>query len=153
VKTKAEATARLPIHDLTLVHWAQYGVIERHSYNAHAYLYELPDSHLPVKYCSRWDTLVNRVAALKMANESKPKRLISCAVAPSSAHKSTQISRNADSCWSTRTTDLLPTRLRPNASTHKPLYLIQDGLNLELNSWPLGALFLLLGNLKTTKVH
>jgi hypothetical protein len=29
--------------------------------------------------------------------------------------------------------------------SHKPLYLIQDGLNLELNSWPLGPMVFWLG--------
>jgi hypothetical protein len=70
--TKAEAAARLGIHELTLVRWAEYGIMKRHAYNAHAYLYELPDSNLPSKHCSRWDTLVGRVAALKIAKESKP---------------------------------------------------------------------------------
>jgi DNA invertase Pin-like site-specific DNA recombinase len=69
--TKAEATARLGIHELTLVRWVEYGLIIRHAYNAHAYLYELPDSNLPVKHSSRWDPLVNRAAALKKMKESK----------------------------------------------------------------------------------
>ena len=68
--TKVEAAARLGIHQLTLVRWAEYGILQRHAYNAHAYLYELTDN-LPTKHCSRWDTLVDRVAALKMAKESK----------------------------------------------------------------------------------
>jgi hypothetical protein len=58
---KAEAAARLGIHELTLVRWAEYGIIKRHAYNKHAYLYELPDSNLPVKHSSRWDPLVDRV--------------------------------------------------------------------------------------------
>jgi hypothetical protein len=70
--TKAEAAARLRIHEATLIRWAEYGIVKRHAYNAHAYLYELPDSNLPTKHCSRWHTLVDRVAVLKMANESKP---------------------------------------------------------------------------------
>jgi hypothetical protein len=70
--TKAEAAARLGVHELTVVRWAEYGIIRRHAYSAHAYLYELPDSNLPTKHCSRWDTLVDRAAALKMAKESKP---------------------------------------------------------------------------------
>jgi hypothetical protein len=69
--TKVEAASRLGIHQLTLVRWAEYGILQRHAYNAHAYLYELSDN-LPTKHCSRWDTLVDRVAALKMAKESKP---------------------------------------------------------------------------------
>ena len=67
--TTAEAASRLRIHEATLIRWAEYGIIKRHAYNAHAYLYELPDSNLPAKHHSRWDTLVDRVAALKMANE------------------------------------------------------------------------------------
>ena len=73
--TKTEAAARLRIHEATLIRWAEYGIIKRHAYNAHAYLYELPDS-LPTKHCSRWDTLVDRVAILKMAKKSKPAVLI-----------------------------------------------------------------------------
>ena len=69
--TKVEAATRLCIHEATLIRWAEYGIIKRHAYNAHAYLYELP-ANLPTKHCSRWDTLVDRVAALKMAKESKP---------------------------------------------------------------------------------
>ena len=41
--TKEEAAARLGIHESTLVRWAEYGIVKRHAYNAHAYLYELPD--------------------------------------------------------------------------------------------------------------
>jgi hypothetical protein len=69
--TKVEASARLCIHEATLIRWAEYGIIKRHAYNAHAYLYELPDN-LPTKHCSRWDTLVDRVAALKIGKRSKP---------------------------------------------------------------------------------
>jgi DNA invertase Pin-like site-specific DNA recombinase len=69
--TKVEAANRLGIHQLTLVRWAEYGLLQRHAYNAHAYLYELSDN-LPTKHCSRWDTLVDRVAAMKMADKSKP---------------------------------------------------------------------------------
>lgn len=58
--TKAEAAARLNIHEHTLVRWAVHGLISRHAYNAHAYLYEEPGPGLPVKHCSRWDRLVDR---------------------------------------------------------------------------------------------
>ena len=70
--TKAEAAARLSIHEATLVRWVEYGLLKRHAYNAHAYLYEMPDSNLPAKHCSRWDPLVDRVGAFKIAKESKP---------------------------------------------------------------------------------
>ena len=69
--TKAEAAARLGIHELTLVRWAEYGMVTRHAYDAHAYLYEMPDSKLPVKHCSRWDPLIDRAAALKLAKQPK----------------------------------------------------------------------------------
>lgn len=70
--TKREAAARLGIHESTLVRWAACGLVTRHAYNAHAYLYEVPDAPLPGKHCSRWDRLVDRSAALKTARASKP---------------------------------------------------------------------------------
>ncbi len=70
--TKAEAAVRLGIHESTLVHWAERGIVTRHAYNAHAYLYEMPNPNLPAKHCSRWDRLVDRAAALKIAKTSKP---------------------------------------------------------------------------------
>jgi DNA invertase Pin-like site-specific DNA recombinase len=63
--TAAEAAARLGIHEATVVHWAEHGMIARHAHNAHAYLYELPESNLPAKHCSRWDRLLDRAAAFK----------------------------------------------------------------------------------------
>jgi DNA invertase Pin-like site-specific DNA recombinase len=66
--TKAEAATRLGIHEATLVRWAEHGVVIRHAYNAHAYLYELPDANLPAKHCSRWHPLINRA---KIAYPSK----------------------------------------------------------------------------------
>jgi DNA invertase Pin-like site-specific DNA recombinase len=70
--TAAQAAARLHIHEATVIRWAEYGLITRHAYNAHAYLYEVPDSNLPAKHSSRWHPLVERAAALKTTNESKP---------------------------------------------------------------------------------
>jgi DNA invertase Pin-like site-specific DNA recombinase len=70
--TAAEAAARLHIHEATVIRWAEYGLITRHAYNAHAYLYEVPDSNLPAKHSSRWHPLVERAAALKTTKESKP---------------------------------------------------------------------------------
>lgn len=68
--TAAEAATRLRIHEATVVHWAEYGMITRHAYNAHAYLYELPPSP-PSKHCSRWDRLSDRAASFKVKRESK----------------------------------------------------------------------------------
>jgi len=69
--TKAEAAARLGIHEATLIRWATFGLVTRHAYDAHAYLYEEPAPELPTKHCSRWDRLVDRVAATKKATGSK----------------------------------------------------------------------------------
>lgn len=60
----AEAATRLGVHEATVVRRAEYGMITRHAYNAHAYLYELPPSP-PPKHCSRWDRLSDRAAAFK----------------------------------------------------------------------------------------
>jgi hypothetical protein len=61
--TKKEAAARLDIHEQTLVRWAECGLVRSHAYNGHHDLYELPEADLPQKHRSRWDTLVDRVAA------------------------------------------------------------------------------------------
>ena len=69
--TKKEAAARLGIHESTLVSWAEHGIITRHAYNAHAYLYEAPGPNPPVKHCSRWNRLADRAAAIMTAKASK----------------------------------------------------------------------------------
>jgi DNA invertase Pin-like site-specific DNA recombinase len=69
--TTSEATTRLGIHESTLVRWAECGLVTRHAYNAHAYLYEVPEPHVPGKHCSRWDRLVDRSAALQTARAAK----------------------------------------------------------------------------------
>ncbi len=60
--TKQEAAARLGIHEQTVTRWAKFGLITRHAYNGHYSLYELPETDLPQKQCSRWNTLADRVA-------------------------------------------------------------------------------------------
>jgi DNA invertase Pin-like site-specific DNA recombinase len=70
--TKAEAAARLGIHESTLIRWAQCGIVVRHAYNAHAYLYEVSGPNAPVKHCSRWDRLVDRAAAVTTSKTSRP---------------------------------------------------------------------------------
>jgi len=67
--TKAEAATRLGIHEAAVVRWAEHGIVTRHAYNAHAYLYEVPDANLPAKHCGRWHTLIDRA---KIAHPSKP---------------------------------------------------------------------------------
>ena len=60
--TKAETAARLEIHETTLTRWVAHGLVARHAYNAHAYLYEAPGPNPPVKHSSRWDPLIERAA-------------------------------------------------------------------------------------------
>jgi len=69
--TAAEAAARLRIHEETVQAWVEHGIITRHAYNGHAYLYELPDS-IPAKHRSRWDRLSDRALTSEGAKESKP---------------------------------------------------------------------------------
>lgn len=61
--TKQEAAARLNIHEHTVTRWAKHRLITSHAYNGHYCLYEIPDSDLPQKQCSRWNRLVDRAAA------------------------------------------------------------------------------------------
>jgi len=70
--TTSEAATRLGIHESTLVRWTECGLVTRHAYNAHAYLYEVPDPNVPRKHCSRWDRLVDRSATLQTTKASKP---------------------------------------------------------------------------------
>ena len=70
--TASEAAARLGVHEATVVHWAECGMITRHAHNAHAYLYELPQSKLPPKHNSRWDRASDRAAAFKKGENSRP---------------------------------------------------------------------------------
>jgi DNA invertase Pin-like site-specific DNA recombinase len=69
--TKAEAAAHFGIHEHTLVRWAQHGLVARHSYNGHAFLYEQPGSNTPIKQCSRWNRLVDRPKANEIAGQSR----------------------------------------------------------------------------------
>lgn len=63
--TKREMMDRLSIHEHTLVRWAKHGIVARHAYNGHSYLYENPGPNPPIKHCSRWDQLVDRTAAMQ----------------------------------------------------------------------------------------
>ncbi len=70
--TKQEAALRLGIHEATLIAWVKHGIITRHAYNGHAYLYETPGPNVPSKHCSRWDRLVDQATAIRTAKASKP---------------------------------------------------------------------------------
>jgi len=61
--TQKELADRLGIHEHTVVAWAQHGIVNRHAYNGHFFLYEDPGPHAPTKHCSRWDRLVDRASA------------------------------------------------------------------------------------------
>lgn len=68
--TMKEIATRLGIHVATVASWAEHGIITRHAYNGHAYLYEAPGPNPPVKQCSRWNQLINRAAAAKAVKGS-----------------------------------------------------------------------------------
>jgi DNA invertase Pin-like site-specific DNA recombinase len=76
--TKTEMALRLNIHETTLTRWVSHGLILKHAYNAHAYLYEQPPGPLPIKHCSRWDRLEDRIKAnhttVKSRSSSKSTR-------------------------------------------------------------------------------
>jgi hypothetical protein len=63
--TRKEAATRLNVHEHTLARWAEYGLVTSHAYNGHYFLYDIPKTDLPQKQCSRWNQLVDRVAARK----------------------------------------------------------------------------------------
>ena len=67
-----ELAEKLKIHPHTLKTWGKHGLLKRHAYNNHAYLYEIPGLELPPKKHSRWDTVANRVAIM---NEKSPKNI------------------------------------------------------------------------------
>jgi hypothetical protein len=68
--TKEEITARLGVHEQTLLRWAEHGIVRRHAYNAHAYLYEDPGPNPPIKQCSRWNRLVDRANTTRASRPS-----------------------------------------------------------------------------------
>jgi DNA invertase Pin-like site-specific DNA recombinase len=69
--TRGEAALRLGICESTLIRWVEHGLVVRHAYNAHAYLYEVPGSNPPIKHSSRWDRLSDRAATIHQTRESK----------------------------------------------------------------------------------
>jgi DNA invertase Pin-like site-specific DNA recombinase len=69
--TREKAASQLGICESTLIRWVEHGLVARHAYNAHAYLYEAPGANPPVRHCSRWDRLIDRAAAIQTATASK----------------------------------------------------------------------------------
>ena len=72
---KQEMADRLGIHEHTLVQWAKHGIVNRHAYNGHAWLYEAPGPNPPTKHCSRWNRLVDRAAVIQATKGSQADRL------------------------------------------------------------------------------
>jgi DNA invertase Pin-like site-specific DNA recombinase len=69
--TREDAAAHLGICESTLIRWVEHGLVTRHAYNAHAYLYEVPASNPPLKQSSRWNRLIERAAAIQQTSKSK----------------------------------------------------------------------------------
>ena len=69
--TKAEAAVRLGIHETTLSRWVEHGLVIRHAYNGHAYLYEVQRQNPPVKQQSRWNPLATRAVAPPQPGDSR----------------------------------------------------------------------------------
>jgi hypothetical protein len=69
--TRAAAASRLGISECTLIRWVEHGLVTRQAYNAHAYLYEVPQANPPLKHSSRWDRLTDRAAAIHQTHEPK----------------------------------------------------------------------------------
>jgi len=69
--TREEAASRLGICESTLIRWVEHGLVTRHAYNAHAYLYEVPGPNPPLKQSSRWNPLTDRAAAIRQTSEAK----------------------------------------------------------------------------------
>ncbi len=65
--TKKEMADRLGIHEQALVRWAEAGIVNRHAYNGHVFLYENLGSNPPIKQSSRWNRLADRAAVIRTA--------------------------------------------------------------------------------------
>lgn len=50
MRSNVELAERLGVHPLTVINWAERGLVTRHAYNGHAYLYEDPGPNPPTKY-------------------------------------------------------------------------------------------------------
>jgi len=60
----------LGIHAATVDRWAKHGLLKAHPYNNNGrQLYEVPEPNLPVKHCSRWDRLEDRVAGMQRESQ------------------------------------------------------------------------------------
>ncbi len=66
-----EMAERLNIHQHTVVRWAQAGILKRHAYNGHYFLYEPPCENTPQKHSSRWNTLEDRVLKMNTTTKSQ----------------------------------------------------------------------------------
>lgn len=66
-----EMAERLNIHQQTVVSWAKAGILKRHAYNGHYFLYEPPCENTPQKHSSRWNTLEDRVLKMNTTTKSQ----------------------------------------------------------------------------------
>jgi hypothetical protein len=66
--TTKELAKHLGIHEATVVQWAKNGILVKHAYNGHFYLYEDPGPDPPTKHSSRWHRLVDRAAHIQARN-------------------------------------------------------------------------------------
>lgn len=62
--TRREVAERLGVHSTTVSTWTKHGILIRHACSGNRWLYEAPGENLPVKHCSRWDTLAKRALAM-----------------------------------------------------------------------------------------
>jgi hypothetical protein len=51
--TRQEVASRLDICESTLIRWVEHGLVTRHAYNAHAYLYEAPGPNLGLSHITK----------------------------------------------------------------------------------------------------
>ncbi len=58
--TSKELAQSLGVHEATVLNWAKHGIVSRHAYNGHFWLYEDPGPNPPVKHPSRWHRLADR---------------------------------------------------------------------------------------------
>jgi hypothetical protein len=65
-----EMAKKLSIHEHTVASWATAGILKKHAYNDHFFLYESPDPDTPQKHRSRWNTLAKRALKLNAITKS-----------------------------------------------------------------------------------
>lgn len=67
-----EMAKKLGVHEHTVASWATVGILKKHAYNDHYFLYEPPDPNTPPKHSSRWNTLDERVIKFESTTKLCP---------------------------------------------------------------------------------